>query len=616
MSFRLLPVVVAIPVLALTIWTQAQESAPESTVTSLLPEPAADKVASGVKTLKSLYASDYRRTQDSNKLQAQFGSLGLARKLLKTAAETPPDSDGYYPMLSEAARLATVGNKPDVAFDAIGRLLKTHDIDASAMRLKVLTHFGQRTTRLTDVRTASRFVMPAIQAAADAQKIKTAQALLVVGETMAKRMFDQTMQKSLAQASELLELLRQQEEDVVAALKKIEQNPEDPVANLTVARFMGLRRGDWEGAEVYAALVDEDDIRSLFVREFAAPEDIKEILRLANDWWEFAETQSGAVKLQATELAAIRYASIVKQLKGFDQKQVETRLAGVIRDHMVAVRMSQAPPPAIAPFDAAKAKTHQKAWAEHLGVPVETTNSIGMKFAFIPPGEIVMGSPEGEAGRESDEKDELGRLLDEDETLHKVTLPQPFQMGMFEVTQDQYQKVMGMNPSKYKGSQNPVEQVIWNDSVEFCRKLSEQPEEKAAGYTYRLPTEAEWEYACRAGTTTAYSFGDSVSELDDHAWYNKNSNHTTHAVGQKKPNAWGLCDMYGNVWEWCQDWNGRYPNGAQTDPTGPKTGSVRVIRGGSWLMNSARCRSAYRTWNSPVTQLHHLGFRVLRSSIK
>jgi hypothetical protein len=154
MSFRLLPVVVAVPVLALTIWTQAQESAPESTATSLLPEPAADKVASGVKTLKSLYASDYRRTQDSNKLQAQFGSLGLARKLLKTAAETPPDSDGYYPMLSEAARLATVGNKPDVAFDAIGLLLKTHDIDASAMRLKVLTHFGQRTTRLTDVRGA------------------------------------------------------------------------------------------------------------------------------------------------------------------------------------------------------------------------------------------------------------------------------------------------------------------------------------------------------------------------------------------------------------------------------------------------------------------------------
>ena len=228
MSFRLLPVVVAIPVLALTIWAQAQESAPESTATSLLPEPAADKVASGVKTLKSLYASDYRRTQDSNKLQAQLDSVGLARKLLKTAEETPPDSDGYYPILSEAARLATVGNKPDVAFDAIDRLLKTHAIDASAMRLKVLTHFGQRTTRLTDVRTASRFVMPAIQAAADAQKIKTAQALLVVGETMAKRMFDQTMQKSLAQASELLELLRQQEEDAEVADEAPQRQPLSP----------------------------------------------------------------------------------------------------------------------------------------------------------------------------------------------------------------------------------------------------------------------------------------------------------------------------------------------------------------------------------------------------
>jgi formylglycine-generating enzyme required for sulfatase activity len=613
MSFRLLPVVVAIPVLALTFWTQAQEPAPESTATSLLPEPAADKVASGVKTLKSLYASDYRRTQDSNKLQAQFGSLGLARKLLKTAAETPPDSDGYYPMLSEAARLATIGNKPDVAFDAIGRLLKTHAIDASAMRLKVLTHFGQRTTRLTDVRTASRFVMPAIQAAADAQKIKTAQALMVVGETMAKRMFDRTMQKSLAQASELLELLRKQEEEVVAALKKIEQKPEDPVANLTVARFMGLRRGDWEGAEVYAALVDEDDIRSLFVREFAAPEDIKEILRLANDWWEFAETQSGAVKLQVTELAAIRYASIVKQLKGFEQKQVETRLAGVIRDHVVAVRvpvrlssgsMGQAHPPAVAPFNATQAKVHQKAWANHLGVPVATTNSIGMKFVVIPPGEFMMGSPKGEPAHRNDE------------TLHKVTLTKPFQLGMHEVTQEQYQKVMGTNPSKFKTVNHPVEQVTWDEAIEFCARLSDLPAEKRAGRVYRLPTEAEWEYACRAGTTTAYSFGNAQGQLSNYGWWKVNSGGATHPVGLKKPNPWGLYDIHGNVYELCQDWYGGYSGGELTNPKGPVSGSVRVNRGGSWFSGDGVCRSAIRGTRTPGDRNIGLGFRVVRSSIK
>ena len=613
MSVRFLPVVVAVPVLALVIWGQAQEPAPESTATSLLPEPAADKVDSGVKTLKSLYASDYRRTQAGNKLQAQLGSAGLARKLLKTAAETPPDSDGYYPMLSEAIRLATIGNKPDVAFDAIGRLLKTHAIDASAMRLKVLTHFGQKTTRLTDVRTASRFVMPAIQAAADTQKIKTAQALLAVGQTMAKRMFDRTMQKSLAQASELLELLRKQEEDVVAALKKIEQNPEDPVANLTVARFMGLRKGDWEGAEAYAALVDEDDVRSLFVREFAAPDDIKEILRLANDWWEFAETQSGAVKLQATELAAIRYASIVKQLKGFEQKQVETRLAGVIRDHTVAVRMpvrlstAQAPPPAVAPFNATQAKAHQKAWANHLGVPVETTNSIGMKFVVIPPGEFMMGSPKDEPGRE------------DDETLHKVTLTQPFQIGMHEVTQEQYQTVMGTNPSQLKGAQNPVELVTWDEAVEFCRKLSELPKEKSMGYVYRLPTEAEWEYACRAGTTTKYSFGVSDARLGGYAWSEEYSDKTTHSVGRKKPNAWGLYDMHGNVWEWCQDKYGIYQSGAVTDPTGPASGDSNALRGGSFLDRSSYHRSARRTFTLPEFRNRtngNYGFRVVRTSIQ
>jgi formylglycine-generating enzyme required for sulfatase activity len=174
----------------------------------------------------------------------------------------------------------------------------------------------------------------------------------------------------------------------------------------------------------------------------------------------------------------------------------------------------------------------------------------------------------------------------------------------------------GSKPSKFKGPQNPVEQVSWTDAVEFCRKLSALPAEKRAGYVYRLPTEAEWECACRAGTSTAYSFGDSESELGDYAWYEKNSGGTTHPVGGKKPNGWGLYDMYGNVWEWCQDWYGDYPSGSTTDPTGAASGSDRVTRGGSWYGISDRCHSAYRGRDAPDFRHGHLGFRVLRSSIK
>ncbi len=266
------------------------------------------------------------------------------------------------------------------------------------------------------------------------------------------------------------------------------------------------------------------------------------------------------------------------------------------------------PPPAVAPFDAAQAKAHQQAWADYLGVPVETTNSIGMKFAVIPPGKFMMGSPEDEPGRE------------DDETRHKVTLTQPFQMGMHEVTQEQYEKVLGANPSKFKGPQNPVEQVSWDDAVGFCRKLSALPTEKAAGYVYRLPTEAEWEYACRAGTTTAYSFGASHAQQGDHSWFKDNSGRATHPVGGKKTNPWGLYDMYGNVWEWCQDWHGVYPSGAVTDPTGPLSGSSRLYRGGSWgnPINNRIWdgRSSDRYWYAQDHTHVTLGFRVVRSSIK
>ena len=235
---------------------------------------------------------------------------------------------------------------------------------------------------------------------------------------------------------------------------------------------------------------------------------------------------------------------------------------------------------------------------------MEVTNSIGMKLRLIPAGEFMMGSP----GTESDR--------DDTETQHRVSITKPFYLGVTEVTQEQYQKVMGTNPSEFKGAQNPVETVNWVDAVEFCRKLSAMPAEKTAGHVYRLPTEAEWEYACRAGTTTAYSFGDDASRLGDYGWFEGNSDSKTHPVGEKKPNGWGLYDMHGSVLEWCQDWPGAYPSGSATDPTGATSGSVRVSRGGSWKLIARGCRSAYRDWNSPEFRGINLGFRVLRSSIK
>jgi len=253
-----------------------------------------------------------------------------------------------------------------------------------------------------------------------------------------------------------------------------------------------------------------------------------------------------------------------------------------------------APQPATAPFDADQANQHQQAWAEYRGVPVEITNSIGMKLKLIPAGEFAMGSPDSDRYVHRDER-----------PRHRVRITKPFYLGATEVTQEQYEKVMGENPSVVKGPANPVETVSWDKAVEFCKRLSAKE-----GKKYRLPTEAEWEYACRAGSTTRYGFGDNSASLGEHAWHLGNSGRKMHPVGEKKPNAWGLYDMHGNAWEWCQDWLGEYSSDAVTDPQGPTGGSNRGQRGGSWINDAKYCRSANRWSTRPGHREYFLGFRV------
>ena len=191
---------------------------------------------------------------------------------------------------------------------------------------------------------------------------------------------------------------------------------------------------------------------------------------------------------------------------------------------------------------------------------------------------------------------------------HSVTLTQSFYMEKFDVTQEQFQQMMGKNPSYFKGKSNPVENVSWDDAQAFCKKLSGQ-----TTYRVRLPTEAEWEYSCRAGTKTIYYSGDTDKDLDRVAWYRANSKSTTHPVGQKESNFFGLYDMHGNVWQWCQDWYGEdyYGKSEAENPQGSAQGAVRLVRGGSWVDNPLNCRSADRDGNHPDNRSKFLGFRVV-----
>lgn len=328
------------------------------------------------------------------------------------------------------------------------------------------------------------------------------------------------------------------------------------------------------------------------------------------------------------------------------------------------------PPPATAPFDSAKARAYQASWARHLGTEVITENSQRLKLVLIPPGEFLMGCPPdrfeetlqwADRVRQNPPGAERRRIADEECPQHRVVLTRPFLMGLTEVTIGQYKQFVASTgyvteaetfgggnsasnqetaPQKRAAVWNapgyavtddsPVTQVTWNDAIRYCNWLSKQERlptaydqdskenwilnPTAAGY--RLPTEAEWEYACRAGTTTQYSFGDDPAQLKKYAWYDQNADHIgAGAVGSKLPNPFGLYDMHGNAWEYCQDgfdanW---YKQSPLKDPVGPAAGGRRMVRGGAWHYFDLHCRSSYRNNYSPIGRTANTGFRVVRT---
>ena len=220
---------------------------------------------------------------------------------------------------------------------------------------------------------------------------------------------------------------------------------------------------------------------------------------------------------------------------------------------------------------------------------VDLGGGVKMEFVLIHPGTFPMGSVENSP------------------PVHNVSITKPFYMGKYEVTQDQWLVVMRENRSKFNDPQRPVEHVSWEDCQKFLLTLNAT----AAGRRFCLPTEAQWEYACRAGSTNENWFGNDDADLGLYGWYMKNATRMTHPVGELKPNGWGLYDMQGNVWEWCADWYGSFEGADAIDPVGPMTGTVRVLRGGSWFNYAPSCRCTNRGFYEPQTRNAYCGFRVV-----
>jgi formylglycine-generating enzyme required for sulfatase activity len=294
----------------------------------------------------------------------------------------------------------------------------------------------------------------------------------------------------------------------------------------------------------------------------------------------------------------------------------------VYKDYLVSIRTSPDSPPellvaAVPPADlgaqgvpaAKSALTNQvPAGTAAPGAVASSSNSTNVEgMVWIPAGQFTMGSPLDEPGRDQDEGPPT-----------RVTIPQGFWIGKCEVTQAEYLAIIGTNPSLDRGDlSRPVEKVNWYEAMEYCARLTRQQQEAGrlpAGFFYRLPTEAEWEYACRAGTTTRFSYGDDKGELHlgDYAWFARNSQSATHPVASRQPNPWGLYDMHGNVWEWCLDrWESSLLGGSITNSPISADGTLRAARGGSWLYEAKACRSANRDDYGPSNRCSDVGFRVV-----
>ncbi len=587
----------------------------------------------------------------------------LARKLLEDGRKNETNRAAQFALLRRAGEIARDAGEADLMLEAVDAIAAAgFDIRPFAVKARLLKQLvGQSTLGdASQISTVSACCVKFAEEAAasgaiddasdvlDAAKeslpksitrARTAQRVAKAAWARARTPADKATQEKkaaeaqaeldaiksaqsmLAECAKGLQQARHEHEAMLAAQERLKTDPDDADACLAVGRWDCFQQGDWDEGLKLLAKCNDATLKSLAAEELASkPSKAEDKVARGDAWWNLAEKATGRAKAAMRQHASHWYQDALPDLPpGLEKLTVEKRLAKATLEPLpepTARFTSLRPPLAVAPFNEKTAKQHQSRLAKYLHVTVVQTNSIGMKLVLIPPGEFQMGSPKELIEEES-------RLhggdawyrdhLPGEGPQHRVRITRPYWLGATDVTQEEYQRVMGSNPSKFQGDpQRPVEQVSWDDAVEFCRKLSALPGEKAAKRRYGLPTEAQWEHACRAGTTTRWYAGNDEAGLGDVAWFASNVGGQTHRVGQKHANAWGLYDMHGNVWEWCQDWYDKeyYAKSPVDDPGGPPTGSHRVFRGGGWNVVAGGCRSAYRDHFVPGFRYFNLGFRA------
>lgn len=585
---------------------------------------------------------------DLDEAKASADKVALAKRVLARALDQSGDAAGRYALLRLAGQLAVDARDAETAFQCVDQIAAAFEVEPFAMKTAILANWAKE-ARSTDARKwLVEHVLDVGDESLDAGNVDAARELGKLASTKLAGLRDKEIVQRLKMFRQRFNEVEKDAEELQQAHSLLAQDASHAPSNLVVGRYLCFTKGDWKKGLPLLALGSDATLKRLAEQELKSPPtQSNDQVALADAWWEIAEdcrrSQASAIKAHAGLWYRQAFAALPA---GLVRTSVEKRLA-----ELKKLRSQQPRPPlALAPFHAKQAAAHQERWAAYLGEPVVMTNSIGMKLILIPPGEFDMGSSPEEIARTSEEAKKnheqpwfFDRLRTES-PRHRVKISRPYYLGVYFVTQAEYERVMGVNPSAFCAkpmdaaafkpplsqevvkarpgdaklvagrdtSRHPVDTVSWSDATEFCRRLSALPQERGAKRVYRLPTEAEWEYACRAGTTTRWWCGDDEAILQECAWYRKNAGSVTHPVGEKRGSPWGLFDMHGQLWHLCMDsYNEKYyGQSPELDPTGPQGGSSRVNRGGSCGHSALCARSACRASLMANYRSHSLGLRV------
>lgn len=597
---------------------------------------------------------DLEGAYDLTRMESVAKKQDAAMKLMEASRDEGMSTDERYVVLLTVITLTKETSDVAKWLEAVNALVDMFAVDPQKEKSRLLMEFLQARKPGDQHKLAVEEAIAISHVAARENRYADATSLLNSAAASIRRAAGtDSLKKLVTEAISIVAAREKEWKAFQAACKKLEANADDPPANFVVGRWHALQEADWKTALPFLVKANDPKWKAAAQIEQVEPSDAMAQVAIGDAWFEIGEAEVGTARTALHLHAGKWYEEAHPQLDSVLKKQAILKRLDKIASLKATVAPPKkawhgwpiaAPPPAIVPFDAKQAKRHQEAWASYLKIPVDYTNNIGMKFRLVPPGEYLMGSKDAEieqalvdAGRDEN----LKGFIRSEGPQHNVILTQPIYVGVHEVTQVQYEKVMGKSPALFSPmgegkshvagmdtTNHPVEMVSWNDAAEFCTKLTYQAKLKPFylregetitllnGTGYRLPTEAEWEFVCCAGTTTRFWHGDKDDDLVPTAWSGMNAGERTHAVGKLQANPFGIFDLHGNVWEWVHDgWQptyyGEFINKPAINPSGSfPAGLQRVIRGGAWNDIPSWCRARNRFPREPTFRKDNLGFRV------